>query len=242
MSDGEVDEESRGVGVNGHPPASVCIGGGTDNATFTTKDGSFLTCGLCRRRYVDPAVLPCLHTFCRPCLDDYIPAESLSVACPGCRQQSILPEEGVAGLQSNFFVLNLIDALDGTSGGTGRTSTTTNDPPPPCEHCAAAGVTGTLTAPAAVAAVARCTDCGGVALCESCATAHRATGAAGVDVNASSTSSVASVTSPATAHRIVRIQSLRLSARDSDDVSGACNKTDDVNASGTFRSDDVSGR
>uniref|UniRef100_A0A8C7I0E0 Tripartite motif containing 2 n=1 Tax=Oncorhynchus kisutch TaxID=8019 RepID=A0A8C7I0E0_ONCKI len=32
-------------------------------------------------------------------------------SCPVCRQTSILPEKGVAALQSNFFITNLIDVL-----------------------------------------------------------------------------------------------------------------------------------
>lgn len=57
-------------------------------------------------------VLPCLHTFCELCLQNYIPLQSLSVTCPICRQQSILPEEGVSALQNNVFILNLMDVLE----------------------------------------------------------------------------------------------------------------------------------
>uniref|UniRef100_A0A8C7HYZ1 RING-type E3 ubiquitin transferase n=1 Tax=Oncorhynchus kisutch TaxID=8019 RepID=A0A8C7HYZ1_ONCKI len=56
-------------------------------------------------------MLPCLHTFCERCLQNYIPAHSLTLSCPVCRQTSILPEKGVAALQSNFFITNLIDVL-----------------------------------------------------------------------------------------------------------------------------------
>ena len=44
-------------------------------------------------------VLPCLHTFCLGCLGTYLPPESLTITCPLCGQQSILPQKGV----SNFF-------------------------------------------------------------------------------------------------------------------------------------------
>ena len=57
-------------------------------------------------------VLPCLHTFCERCLGSYIPDQSLSVTCPICRQQSILPEEGVTALQNNFFINHLMDVLE----------------------------------------------------------------------------------------------------------------------------------
>ncbi|KAI4813950.1 hypothetical protein KUCAC02_003168 [Chaenocephalus aceratus] len=58
-----------------------------------------------------PVVLPCLHTFCESCLQNYIPPESLTLSCPVCRQTSILPEKGVSALQNNFFITNLMEVL-----------------------------------------------------------------------------------------------------------------------------------
>ncbi|XP_026059583.1 tripartite motif-containing protein 2 isoform X2 [Carassius auratus] len=74
-------------------------------------DKQFLICSICLDRYNNPKVLPCLHTFCEKCLQNYIPAHSLTLSCPVCRQTSILPEEGVAALQSNFFITNLMEVL-----------------------------------------------------------------------------------------------------------------------------------
>ncbi|XP_067105916.1 tripartite motif-containing protein 2 isoform X2 [Osmerus mordax] len=74
-------------------------------------DKQFLICSICLDRYDNPKVLPCLHTFCEKCLQNYIPAHSLTLSCPVCRQTSILPEKGVAALQSNFFITNLMDVL-----------------------------------------------------------------------------------------------------------------------------------
>ena len=42
-------------------------------------------------------MLPCLHTFCLNCLSVYLPPESLTITCPLCGQQSILPKRGVSG-------------------------------------------------------------------------------------------------------------------------------------------------
>ncbi|XP_051770059.1 tripartite motif-containing protein 2 [Ctenopharyngodon idella] len=74
-------------------------------------DKQFLICSICLDRYNNPKVLPCLHTFCERCLQNYIPAHSLTLSCPVCRQTSILPEKGVAALQSNFFITNLMEVL-----------------------------------------------------------------------------------------------------------------------------------
>ncbi|XP_069748406.1 tripartite motif-containing protein 2-like [Narcine bancroftii] len=74
-------------------------------------DKQFLVCSICLDRYNNPKVLPCLHTFCERCLQNYIPPQSLSLSCPVCRQTSILPEKGVAALQNNFFITNLMEVL-----------------------------------------------------------------------------------------------------------------------------------
>ncbi|KAM4604014.1 tripartite motif-containing protein 2 isoform 2-T3 [Polymixia lowei] len=89
-------------------------GGTIPSPVVRQIDKQFLICSICLDRYENPKVLPCLHTFCERCLQNYIPAHSLTLSCPVCRQTSILPEKGVAALQSNFFITNLMDVLQRT--------------------------------------------------------------------------------------------------------------------------------
>ncbi|XP_021344627.1 tripartite motif-containing protein 2-like isoform X1 [Mizuhopecten yessoensis] len=109
-------------------------------------DQQLLSCGICLERYTTPKVLPCLHTFCQKCLDSYIPPESLSITCPICRQQSILPQEGVEALQSNFFITNLIEVIEN---------------PKVCRDCGKESGTS----------MSKCVDCGDF-LCEKCSDSH----------------------------------------------------------------------
>ncbi|XP_028631405.1 tripartite motif-containing protein 3 isoform X1 [Arvicanthis niloticus] len=80
-------------------------------------DKQFLVCSICLDRYRCPKVLPCLHTFCERCLQNYIPPQSLTLSCPVCRQTSILPEQGVSALQNNFFISSLMEAMQQAPDG-----------------------------------------------------------------------------------------------------------------------------
>ncbi|KAM8878448.1 tripartite motif-containing protein 2 isoform 2-T9 [Spinachia spinachia] len=90
-------------------------------------DKQFLICSICLDRYENPKVLPCLHTFCERCLQNYIPAHSLTLSCPVCRQTSILPEKGVAALQNNFFITNLMDVLQRAPDSHGQEAAALDD-------------------------------------------------------------------------------------------------------------------
>uniref|UniRef100_A0A8D2ZKD0 RING-type E3 ubiquitin transferase n=1 Tax=Scophthalmus maximus TaxID=52904 RepID=A0A8D2ZKD0_SCOMX len=90
-------------------------------------DKQFLICSICLDRYDNPKVLPCLHTFCERCLQNYIPAHSLTLSCPVCRQTSILPEKGVAALQNNFFITNLMDVLQREPGSRSQEAAALSD-------------------------------------------------------------------------------------------------------------------
>uniref|UniRef100_A0A7N6A9S4 RING-type E3 ubiquitin transferase n=1 Tax=Anabas testudineus TaxID=64144 RepID=A0A7N6A9S4_ANATE len=84
---------------------------GSTSPVVRQIDKQFLVCSICLDHYRNPKVLPCLHTFCESCLQNYIPPESLTLSCPVCRQTSILPEKGVGALQNNFFITNLMEVL-----------------------------------------------------------------------------------------------------------------------------------
>lgn len=94
-------------------------------------DRNILACQICQHRYRDPKILPCLHTFCLGCLATYLPPESLTITCPLCGQQSILPQRGIKALQTNYFITHLIEVLaeDTTScrGDTTIATSTTGD-------------------------------------------------------------------------------------------------------------------
>ena len=67
-------------------------------------------CSICCEVFNDPRVLPCLHTFCLQCLLDYGKDKQPgnSMACPVCRKEFTIPDDGLAGTQKNFFMEKLV--------------------------------------------------------------------------------------------------------------------------------------
>ncbi|XP_066301765.1 tripartite motif-containing protein 2-like [Branchiostoma lanceolatum] len=69
-------------------------------------DQEFLTCPVCNKLFCEPKILPCLHTFCKSCLEKWVKQK---VSCPFCRTEITLPSEGVSGLPTNFNINKLLD-------------------------------------------------------------------------------------------------------------------------------------
>jgi len=69
-----------------------------------------MECCICTEVFTDPRVLPCIHTFCLNCLlkygKDKQPGDSM--ACPMCRKEFTIPDDGLAGTQKNFFMKKLL--------------------------------------------------------------------------------------------------------------------------------------
>ncbi|XP_066280943.1 tripartite motif-containing protein 2-like [Branchiostoma lanceolatum] len=70
----------------------------------------FLQCWLCLDTFKRPKALPCLHTFCERCLQDYA-EERPKFLCRYCRADTVLPEGGVASLPDNFWIVSMKDLL-----------------------------------------------------------------------------------------------------------------------------------
>ncbi|XP_066264245.1 tripartite motif-containing protein 2-like [Branchiostoma lanceolatum] len=118
----------------------------------TDFDERFLTCPVCLLHFRDPRVLPCLHTFCRECLQEWATKQQ-PLECPTCRTQVSLPDQGVDGLKTNFYVNNLLDFAAVKKGA---------GPGVPCQVCE----------DKEEGARSWCVQCA-VLICESCTITHR---------------------------------------------------------------------
>lgn len=67
-----------------------------------------ITCTTCNNTFVNPKVLPCLHTFCAACL------ETNNKICPECSSEICMPPNGVSGLIPDYGIINFISSLRGS--------------------------------------------------------------------------------------------------------------------------------
>ncbi|XP_066294551.1 tripartite motif-containing protein 3-like [Branchiostoma lanceolatum] len=114
-------------------------------------DEQFLTCPVCKLNFRDARILPCLHTFCTRCLQEWAGKQD-PLECPTCRTHVSLTDLGVDGLKTNVYVNNLIH-FAAVKKGTG--------PGTPCQVCEG-NVEGQKS---------WCTDCT-TFMCESCTAVH----------------------------------------------------------------------
>lgn len=115
-----------------------------------------LTCAICLDKFDDPKVLPCLHTYCRKCVESLVEiSRNSSIVCPQCREEHALPEGGAGKLLTSFTFTNLVQLLEVHKADLTGSKTLL------CEN-------GLDSNPA----MARCLDCDAY-LCNSCLEVHK---------------------------------------------------------------------
>lgn len=90
--------------------------------------GEEATCLVCSNHLREPKLLPCFHTFCRPCLKELseTSADEVTVVCPSCRDQHSVPaQEGLDAFSDNVALRGLLESLrlhgnSSTSSGEGE--------------------------------------------------------------------------------------------------------------------------
>ena len=55
--------------------------------TTSTNDlAELVTCSICFENFKDARALPCMHSYCKKCLEDLIGREG-KITCPQCRRE-----------------------------------------------------------------------------------------------------------------------------------------------------------
>lgn len=80
----------------------------------STIQDNLLTCTICLEVYKEPQTLPCLHTFCKECLHNFIKKSSSkdSSNCSICRKTFWISRNEI---KPNFYLQSLIDILNVSS-------------------------------------------------------------------------------------------------------------------------------
>ena len=83
-------------------------------AEIVKKLADQLECSICLDSFTDPKLLQCFHVFCKDCLEPLVLRDQhgLSLCCPNCRRSTLLPVNGVSGLQPAFHIHHLFDIRD----------------------------------------------------------------------------------------------------------------------------------
>ena len=122
-----------------------------DRSSVASDVPEEIRCKICKNRYEDPKLLPCLHTFCRSCLEKNLQKHGGVLYCPICPGEIRSAYSDVDKLLSNFMVSHFLQAIDLKRGTSSKQ----------CESC-----------DENVAASSRCFECSDF-LCDNCVEAHR---------------------------------------------------------------------
>ncbi|KAK8739122.1 hypothetical protein OTU49_003492 [Cherax quadricarinatus] len=105
-------------------------------------DEDELTCAICLDLLHRPRSLPCGHTFCLVCLQNYVNSCRTLFTCPSCRGAAQVPSEGVVGLPSNTTLAKgarlLRERREGRPGALVCAACHTSLDVKACGHCKAA--------------------------------------------------------------------------------------------------------
>ena len=77
----------------------------TENISAGFQRMAEARCEKCDKYYEDPRMLPCLHSFCLGCLQKELDTHA-TLNCPNCKEQVILPENGLSGLPQDLRKAN----------------------------------------------------------------------------------------------------------------------------------------
>ncbi|EDO33118.1 predicted protein, partial [Nematostella vectensis] len=115
-----------------------------------------VTCSICIEHFNDPRVLPCLHSFCRHCLEELaVHSEGRGkLVCPLCKAEFQISPADVLSLKVNFMINSIISVLPLLTSEDSKKKTV-------CQMC-----------DSGEPAQGRCNECDHF-VCEQCISAHK---------------------------------------------------------------------
>lgn len=73
-----------------------------------------LECSICSGRFTQPKLLECSHSFCLECLQQLRQnsPSTTRLSCPVCRKETLINENGIDDLKTDFKSISLIEAIE----------------------------------------------------------------------------------------------------------------------------------
>ena len=149
------------VGLN-HAPKKMAVKN-TQQQSLAEGVDKELTCAICLCRYDHPKILPCLHSYCKRCLEKLVKKvhPQQQITCPQCKEVHQVPPQGIDVFKTYFTINNLVELLRVHEATTPKESTKSATVMIACES-------GVDENPA----MAHCLTCSDH-LCESCFQLHK---------------------------------------------------------------------
>ena len=80
-----------------------------------------ITCSICGDLFTDPKTIPCLHTFCKQCIEKSIESletgTSVVFSCPLCRAPQPLPQDERERFTTNYTINRLLEIFGKREAG-----------------------------------------------------------------------------------------------------------------------------
>ena len=116
MASGGASSPSHGGQPNeGHVTSYPSFGDpnfeGVPSTTSNAISKQDVTCTVCLDRLKDPRLLPCLHAYCKRCLDGILhqSLEKRKIVCPQCRSNHAVPSSGVGAFPSDMLLESALE-------------------------------------------------------------------------------------------------------------------------------------
>ncbi|XP_071854569.1 uncharacterized protein [Apostichopus japonicus] len=75
-------------------------------------EDNFFQCPICLDHFKEPKLLPCLHRYCRECLQTVVEiSQDGAVKCPLCKQDYDIPENGVDDFKTDFHMKSILEFI-----------------------------------------------------------------------------------------------------------------------------------
>ncbi|XP_071824784.1 uncharacterized protein [Apostichopus japonicus] len=74
-------------------------------------EDKFFECSICLDLFKEPKLLPCLHRFCKPCLEPILERQVGTFECPLCKDVYKIPNNRIDGFKTDFHMKSMLQFI-----------------------------------------------------------------------------------------------------------------------------------